>query len=53
MSKITVKVKDSTFNHEPLFLVSSDKIDIVRNCQAGSNGDVEVNSGDIVRFCYL
>ena len=50
MPIITVKVKDSTFNHEPLFLVSTDKIDIVRNCQAGSNGDVQVNSGDIVMY---
>lgn len=49
-TKVVFKVRDSTFNHEPSFLQDTEKIHFVRNCLRGSNGDVPINSGDVVMY---
>ena len=49
-TKIIFKVRDSTFNHEPPFLQDTERIHFVRNCVRGSNGDVPINSGDVVLY---
>jgi hypothetical protein len=48
--KKIIKVRDNTFNHEPPFLQDTENIHFVRNCARGSNGDVPINSGDIVLY---
>jgi len=47
-NKLVIKVRSSTFNHEPSFLQDTENIHFVQNCARGSNGDVPINSGDIV-----
>ena len=40
MSKLTVKVKNNTFNHEPPYLQDTNNITFIKNNIQGQNGDV-------------
>tara|TARA_Y100000389_G_C17461176_1_gene521828 strand:+ start:275 stop:1942 length:1668 start_codon:yes stop_codon:yes gene_type:complete len=48
--KMKIKVKNSTFNHEPTFLQDTDKITFIKNNNYNENGDVNVENGDIVVY---
>lgn len=50
MSKLAVKVKNNTFNHEPPYLQDTNNITFIKNNVQGQNGDVPVNEGDIVIY---
>jgi|UniRef100_A0A6C0IJK4 hypothetical protein len=50
MSKLAVKVKNNTFNHEPPYLQDTNNITFIKNNIQGQNGDVPVNEEDIVIY---
>lgn len=52
-NKISIKIKDGTCNHEPSFFTDSINIHYIRNLIPNSNGDLEINDGDIVMYTNL
>ena len=52
-AKILVKLKDGNCNHEPSFITDGKNIHYIRNLTPDSNGDLEINEGDIVIYTNL
>ena len=52
-NKIRIKLKDGTCNHAPSFIEDSDFIHYIKNLTPNTNGDVNVNEGDIVMYTNL
>lgn len=51
--KITIKIKDGNCNHEPSFFSDTENIHFIRNVTVDSDGDLEINDGDIVIYTNL
>lgn len=49
-NKVSVKLKDGNCNHEPSFFKDTERIHFIRNLKQYSNGDLEINNGDIVIY---
>lgn len=52
-NKISIKIKDGTSNHEPSFMTDTKHIHYIRNTTLDSDGDIEINKGDIVIYTDL
>jgi hypothetical protein len=49
----SIKLKDGCCNHEPSFFQDTEKIHFIRNVSPNSNGDLEINDGDVVIYTDL
>jgi hypothetical protein len=52
-NKITIKIKDGNCNHDPPFFQDTENIHFIRNLTPNSDGDLEINYGDIVIYTNL
>ena len=52
-NKYIVKIKDSNVNHEPSFFQDTNKIHFIRNLKPNSDGNLDIESGDIVMYTNL